>query len=75
MPGGQALYLGQLSEELLVQRFGLFSYWKSFPMGLELQRSVRDLLVGLEQKQVDGGLLLLREPDERSASPAHAQSD
>ena len=75
MPGGQALYLGQLSEELLVQRFGLFSYWKSSPMGLELQRSVRDLLVGLEQKQVDGGLLLLREPDGRPASPADSQPD
>lgn len=75
VPGGQALYLGQLSEELLVQRFGLFSYWKSSPMSVDLQRSVRDLLGGLEQKQVDGGLLLLREPDERSASPAHAQSD
>jgi membrane protein DedA with SNARE-associated domain len=75
MPGGQALYLGQLSEELLVQRFGLFSYWKSFPMGLELQRSVRDLLVGLEQKQVGGGLLLLREPDGRPASPADSQPD
>jgi hypothetical protein len=75
VPGGQALYLGQLSEELLVQRFGLFSYWKSFPMGLELQRSVRDLLVGLEQKQVGGGLLLLREPDGRPASPADSQPD
>jgi membrane protein DedA with SNARE-associated domain len=75
VPGGQALYLGQLSEELLVQRFGLFSYWKSSPMSVDLQRSVRELLGGLEQKQVDGGLLLLREPDERSASPAHAQSD
>ena len=31
MPGGQVLYLGQLSEEELVQRFGLFSYWRSRP--------------------------------------------
>jgi len=60
-PSGQALYLGQLSEELLVQRFGLFSYWKSSPMSADLQHAVRDLLEGLEQKQVEGGLLLLRE--------------
>jgi len=62
MPGGQVLYLGQLSEELLVQRFGLFSYWKSSPMSRDLQSAVRDLLNSLEQKQVEGGLLLLREP-------------
>jgi hypothetical protein len=74
-PGGQALYLGQLSEELLVQRFGLFSYWKSSPMSRDLQRAVRDLLLSLEQKQVEGNLLLLREPAGRSALPAGDQPD
>jgi membrane protein DedA with SNARE-associated domain len=64
MPGEHALYLGQLAEELLVQRFGLFSYWKSSPMSPGLQRSVRDLLGPLDQKQVEGGVLLLREPAE-----------
>jgi len=74
-PGGQALYLGQLSEEMLVQRFGLFSYWKSSPMAVDLQRSVRDLLVGLDQKQVEGNLLLLREPAWRPAQPPGFQPD
>jgi hypothetical protein len=75
LPGRQALYLGQLSEELLVQRFGLFSYWKSSPMSADLQRSVRDLLDDLEQKQVEGGLLLLREPAWRPALPPGSQPD
>jgi len=29
VPGGQFLYLRQLSEEVLLQRFGLFSFWRS----------------------------------------------
>jgi hypothetical protein len=60
MPGGQALYLGQLSEEELVQRFGLFSYWRAAPMREELQQPIREALGSLEQKQVAGGLLLVR---------------
>jgi hypothetical protein len=59
-PGGQPLYLGQLSEELLVQRFGLFSYWKSAPMSEDLQRELRVALDSLEQKTVTGDLLLIR---------------
>ena len=59
-PGDQVLYLGQMSEELLVQRFGLFSYWKSFPMSAQLQRPIRELLGDLQQKDTAGGLLLVR---------------
>jgi len=59
-PGGQPLYLGQFSEELLVQRFGLFSYWKSAPMSEALQRELRAALDSLEQKTVTGDLLLIR---------------
>lgn len=60
MPDGQALYLGQLSEELLVQRLGLFSHWRATPMGEEFQQPVREALASLEQRQVEGGLLLMR---------------
>jgi membrane protein DedA with SNARE-associated domain len=59
-PGGQALYLGQLSEEILVQRFGLFSYWKAAPMSDSLKRDLREALNGLEQKTVEYELLLIR---------------
>jgi hypothetical protein len=75
MPGGQVLYLGQLSEELLVQRLGLFSYWKSTAMSEDLERPVRELLVGLEQKEVSDGLLLIRDPDWASSRPRPAQPD
>ena len=57
-PGGQVLYLGQLSEEILVQRFGLFSYWRSATLSTELQQPVRVALSGLEQRLVDDILLL-----------------
>ena len=73
-PGGQMLYVGQLSEELLVQRFGLFSYWKSSPLSFELQRPIRHLLDSLEQRQVDADLLLVRDPG-RAARPQGVQPD
>jgi undecaprenyl-diphosphatase len=60
MPGGQALYLGQLSEEELVQRLGLFSYWRASPMREELQQPVLEALGSLQQKRVADGLLLVR---------------
>jgi hypothetical protein len=60
MPGGQVLYLGQMSEEELVQRLGLFSYWRAAPMREELQQPILAALASLEQKRVAGGLLLVR---------------
>ena len=60
MPGGQVLYLGQMSEEELVQRLGLFSYWRAAPMREQLQQPLLEALGSLEQKRVAGGLLLLR---------------
>jgi hypothetical protein len=60
LPGGQVLYLGQLSEEELVQRLGLFSYWRARPMREELQQPLLEALGSLEQKRVAGGLLLVR---------------
>jgi hypothetical protein len=59
-PGEQPLYLGQLSEEILVQRFGLFSYWKAEPMSEPLLRDLREALASREQKTVEGGVLLVR---------------
>lgn len=61
MPGGRVLYLGQLSEETLVQRFGLFSYWRSVEMSLPLQAGIETVLGDFELKRVDGGVLLIRE--------------
>ena len=59
-PGGQVLYLGQLSEENLVQRFGLFSYWRATSLGSNRFRPLEEPLENLEQKLVDDKLLLIR---------------
>jgi len=61
LPQRQALYLGQLSEEQLVQRFGLFSYWRSVPGSDSDMRWAREALGELDQKSEQGQLLLLRE--------------
>jgi membrane protein DedA with SNARE-associated domain len=61
LPEHQALYLGQLSEEQLVQRFGLFSYWRSVPGSDSDMSWVRESLGELDQKIEQGQLLLLRE--------------
>ena len=60
-PGGRTLYLAQLSEELLVQRFGLFSYWRSVPISATDLRSLREIFNALDQRLEQDGLLLLRE--------------
>ncbi len=59
-PGGQVLYLGQLSEEVLVQRFGLFSYWRATSVGSDRFRPLQEPLENFEQKLVDNKLLLVR---------------
>jgi hypothetical protein len=75
LPGSAVLYLGQMSEELLVQRFGLFSYWKSSPMTTDLKRPIRVLLGDLEQKEVDGDVLLVRRAPGPSTPPRDRQPD
>lgn len=67
-PGGQVLYLAQLSEEVLVQRLGLFSYWRSTSVDQSRFKPLGDPLSRLEQKRVDENLLLVR-------TPANSHSD
>ncbi len=61
-PGGQAMYLGQLSEEVLVQRLGVFSYWRSTAVGQNRFQPLREPLEALEQQRVGENLLLVRAP-------------
>jgi membrane protein DedA with SNARE-associated domain len=61
MPGSQVLYLGQLSEEMLVQRFGLFSYWRSIAADSSKFPYIRESLDRLDQKSAAENLLLIRE--------------
>jgi undecaprenyl-diphosphatase len=61
VPGQQILYLGQLSEEKLVQRFKLFSYWRSTAVDRRHFRPIRAPLNSLDQKLVSENLLLIRQ--------------
>jgi len=60
VPWGQVLYLGQVSEERLIQRLGFFSYWRSEPLDLHGLQPVTAALTGLRQKTVDDALILIR---------------
>ena len=60
MPGERVLYLGQLSEEVLVQSLGLFSYWRSTAVERNQFRPMREPLKSLEQNLVAEKLLLIR---------------
>ena len=62
MPGDEVLYLGQLSEEILVQRLGLFSYWRSTAVDPGHFMPLRQPLGSLDQKRVSEQLLLIRAP-------------
>jgi len=61
-PDQQVLYLVQVSEEQLIQRLGLFSYWRSAPFNLGGMQPLREELSELEEKAVSADLLLFREP-------------
>ena len=60
VPGGQVVYLGQLSDEVLVQRFGLFSFWRSTAVDGSQFGPVREPLESLDQKLAAEKLLLIR---------------
>jgi hypothetical protein len=55
------VYLAQVAEELLIQRLGLFSFWRSAPFDVGGLQPLREELSELEQKTVGDDLLLLRE--------------
>ena len=61
VPGRRTLYLVQMSEEQLIQRFRLFSYWRSVPLSAPQLQPMREVLKDLDQRLEKEGLLLLRE--------------
>lgn len=61
-PEGTVVYLGQWVEESLVQRLGLFSYWRATPLDPVRVQRVLQALAPLDWKRVDQGLVLVREP-------------
>jgi len=61
-PSGEAVYLGQIAEEVLVQRMKLFSYWSAIPAP---QENLQQLAVEVSELQNHWGsdsLLLIRGP-------------
>jgi len=61
-PGGQAVFLGQVAREVLVQRMGIYSYWSAIPVPEEaMQRLVKETQ-GLQARWTGKAMLLLREP-------------
>jgi hypothetical protein len=61
LPERKTLYLGQLYEEQLIQRLGLFSYWRPIPGSDRDMGWAREAFDQLDQKIEQGNLLLLRE--------------
>jgi undecaprenyl-diphosphatase len=60
-PGGQAVYLGQVNSEALVQRMKVFSYWSAKPaLPVNLEQLLEEA-AALEIKSAAGSMLLIRE--------------
>jgi hypothetical protein len=61
-PSDQVIYLGQLAEETLVQRIGLFSYWRAAPIQSSHIGSIREVMSEFDQKPAMRDLILIRNP-------------
>ncbi len=61
-PSGQAVYLGQVASEVLVQRLGIYSYWSARPVTEEALRRLDVETQGLQTRWADKSMLLLRDP-------------
>ncbi len=67
VPGGQILYLGQFSDEQLVQRFKLISYWRSAAINGAQLPQAGTLFRGMDIRDTGEGLILVRKPAPESA--------
>ena len=60
-PDEQVVYLGQVAEETLVQRLGLFSYWRATRPDPARLQGMLQALEPLEQQATQEGPVLIRE--------------
>ena len=58
----QAVYLGQFSGEVLVQRMRFFSYWQARPVTKESLEQLEKEVENLQIRRVGEGVLLIRDP-------------
>jgi membrane protein DedA with SNARE-associated domain len=61
-PGGQAVYLGQLTQEVLVQRMLFFSYWSAKPATQANLDQLMQEAGSMQTRQAADSLLLIRQP-------------
>jgi len=61
-PSGQAVYLGQVAGEVLVQRMKVFSYWSAIPAPQASLENFADEVAALQTRWGDISLLLIRNP-------------
>ena len=66
--GGQTVYLGQLSGEVLVQRMRVFSYWQARPAPKESLEQLEREVEGLQIKRVDDAIWLIKESQASTGS-------
>jgi len=59
-PTGEALYLGQIAAEVLVQRMKVFSYWSAKPASQASLELLATEISGLENRWAKDSLLLIR---------------
>lgn len=60
-PSGQALYLGQISNEKLVQRFRVYSYWSATSFNDNHVANLADEARGWQTRWADESMLLIRQ--------------
>ena len=60
-PGGLPVYLGQIHDEILVQRMKVFSYWRAVRAPDARLEQLKKETEGLQTRNVGDGLLLIRE--------------
>lgn len=59
-PGGQAVYLGQVTTEVLVQRMKVFSYWSAIPVSQTYLEQLFKEPEGVQVRWEDSSFLLIR---------------
>jgi membrane protein DedA with SNARE-associated domain len=58
----QVIYLGQIANEVLVQRMKVFSYWSAKPARQVSLIRLEEETTGLQTRWADGSMLLIRDP-------------
>jgi membrane-associated phospholipid phosphatase len=61
-PTGEAVFLGQVAEEFLVQRMRVFSYWSALPASQSSLEQLARETAGLQVRRSTDNMLLIRAP-------------